>query len=59
MVTDNGDATSFVPFSSHEKEAFNGLVLVVVKAKKGAKGTFKVKASSNGLAAGETVVTIR
>ena len=59
VATDNGDATSFVPFSSHEKEAFNGLVLVVVKAKKGAKGTFKVKASSNGLAAGETVVTIR
>lgn len=59
VATDNGDATSFVPFKSHERKAFNGLALVIVKAKKGAKGTFKVKATSNGLAAGETIVKIQ
>jgi Beta-galactosidase/beta-glucuronidase len=56
VATDNGDATSFVPFKSHEREAFNGLALVIVKAKKGAKGTLKVKATSNGLVKGETTI---
>ncbi|BEG99249.1 beta-galactosidase [Bacteroides sedimenti] len=49
VATDNGDATSFVPFQSHEREAFNGMAVVIVKAKKGSKGTFKVIASSDGL----------
>jgi len=49
LATDNGDPTSFVPFKSHEREAFNGLALVIVKAKKGAKGSFTVKAESSGL----------
>jgi len=35
VATDNGDATSFVPFQSHSRQAFNGLALVIVKAKKG------------------------
>jgi beta-galactosidase len=49
VSTDNGDATSFVSFKSHERPAFNGLALVIVKAKKGMKGKFKVKAISNEL----------
>lgn len=53
VATDNGDATSFVPFQSHEREAFNGMALVIVKAKKGATGNFKVKAISNDLISGE------
>ena len=53
VATDNGDATSFVPFQSHEREAFNGMALVIVKAKKGEKGNFKVKAISKGLTSGE------
>jgi len=57
VVTDNGDATSFVPFKSHEREAFNGMALVIVKAKKGAKGNFKVKAVSEGLISGEVTVS--
>lgn len=59
VATDNGDATSFVPFQSHEREAFNGLALVIVKAKKGAKGKFKVRATSNGLTTGEVVVNCK
>jgi len=53
VATDNGDATSFVSFQNHEREAFNGMALVIVKAKKGTTGSFKVKAISNGLKAGE------
>lgn len=49
VATDNGDATSFTPFQSHDRKAFNGMALVIVKAKKGAKGSFTVKAISNQL----------
>jgi beta-galactosidase len=59
VTTDNGDATSFVPFQCHEREAFNGMALVVVKAKKGYKGTFKVKAFSKGLLQGEVLVNTK
>lgn len=56
VSTDNGDATSFVSFKSHERPAFNGMALVIVKAKKGIKGKFKVMATGNGLQ--EATVTI-
>ena len=59
VATDNGDPTSFVPFQSHQREAFNGLALVIVKAKKGTKGNFKVKAVSDGLQSGEVMVNIK
>ncbi|WP_279296247.1 beta-galactosidase GalB [Paraflavisolibacter caeni] len=49
VATDNGDPTSFVPFQSHERPAFNGMALVIVKAKGGAKGKFTVHAKSEGL----------
>jgi beta-galactosidase len=58
VATDNGDATSFVPFLSNEREAFNGLALVIVKAKKGMKGTFIVKASSISLQNGQIQIQI-
>ena len=56
VATDNGDATSFVPFQSHERQAFNGMALVIVKAKKGQKGMFTVKAESEGLILGKIIV---
>ena len=59
VATDNGDPTSFVPFQSHEREAFNGMALVIVKAKKGSQGMFKVKALSNGLAMGEVILKVK
>lgn len=58
VATDNGDATSFVPFQSHERQAFNGLALVIVKAKKGAGGRITVKAISDGLQTGETSIEV-
>lgn len=59
VATDNGDATSFVPFQSHDRPAFNGMALVIIKAKKGMKGKVFVKASSERLAAGQTIVTVQ
>ncbi|HEY9196256.1 MAG TPA: beta-galactosidase GalB [Mucilaginibacter sp.] len=56
VSTDNGDATSFVSFKSHERPAFNGLALVIVRAKKGMKGKFTVKANSGGLEKGTITV---
>ncbi|MCO5946544.1 beta-galactosidase GalB [Mucilaginibacter flavidus] len=56
VATDNGDATSFVPFQGHERPAFNGMALVIVKAKKGHKGKFYVKAQSAGLGSKDLVM---
>ncbi len=50
-ATDNGDATSHVPFRSDTRKAFNGLCLVIVKADGKAEGSFSVKAESKGLKA--------
>lgn len=49
VATDNGDATSFESFQAPEHDAFNGLALVIVRAKAGETGTFTVKAESPGL----------
>ncbi len=49
VATDNGDATNMVSFASKEREAFNGLCLVIVRSKAGKKGTITVTAKSNGL----------
>lgn len=59
VATDNGDATSFVPFQSHERQAYNGMALVIVKAKKGQKGVFTVKAESEGLSTSVVSVKIK
>ena len=56
VATDNGDATSFVPFQSRQRGAFNGLALVIVRARKGVTGHITVTASSEGLQAGVTVI---
>ena len=57
VATDNGDATDLTSFQSHSRKAFNGLALVIVRAKKGASGPIVVRASSDGLQSG--AVTIR
>ena len=49
VATDNGDPTNFTPFSSHEREAFNGLVLVIIRSKKNNSGLITVTATSSGL----------
>lgn len=49
VATDNGDATSHRLFSSHEREVYNGLCLVILKASPGKKGEVVLKAVSKGL----------
>lgn len=49
VATDNGDPTNMVPFPSHERKAFNGLALVMVRSDAGKTGIIKVKAKSPGL----------
>jgi beta-galactosidase len=57
IATDNGDPSSLVSFGSPEREAFNGLALVVVRSLNGEKGTIKVTATSEGLV--ESAVEIK
>ncbi len=56
VATDNGDATSLVPFQSPERDAYNGLALVIVRAKPGQTGTIVLKAKADGLTASETKI---
>jgi beta-galactosidase len=49
VATDNGDPTNFEPFPSHDRKAFNGLCLVIVRGKVGQAGKIKVTATSEGL----------
>jgi beta-galactosidase len=55
-ATDNGDATSFESFQSHDHKAFNGLCLVIVRSTRAA-GDITLKASSAGLQ--RTEITIK
>ena len=56
VATDNGDPTSLVPFPSHERRAFNGLCLVIVRAKSGQAGRIVLTASSGGLRTATTII---
>ena len=49
VATDNGDATSFVPFQSHEREAYNGLCLVILRSVPGKTGKAVLTVESEGL----------
>ncbi|MEI7909263.1 MAG: beta-galactosidase GalB [Verrucomicrobiota bacterium] len=49
VATDNGDATSFESFQSPERRAFNGMALVIVRAKPHQSGEIKLTASADGL----------
>jgi len=44
VATDNGDATSFESFQAPERNAFNGLALVIVRTEPGQPGTIKLTA---------------
>jgi beta-galactosidase len=49
VSTDNGNAIDFTSFQSHSRKAYNGMALVIVKAKKGTQGAIRINASSKGL----------
>jgi beta-galactosidase len=50
VATDNGDATSFESFQAPERNAFNGLALVILRARADQPGAIKLTAESDGLA---------
>jgi beta-galactosidase len=49
IATDNGDATSFEPFQSTERRAFNGRCLAIVRTRPGVPGIITVNAESGSL----------
>lgn len=59
IAVDNGDATNLESFQAHERNAFNGLCLVIVRAKAGQAGQIKLKAQAEGLTGGEITITTR
>lgn len=59
VATDNGDATSLVSFQSKERNAYNGLALVIVRSKPGETGTVVLKATAEGLKGAETKIVVR
>lgn len=47
-AVDNGDPTSFEPFQARERRAFNGLALVILRAKRGRGGRIELVATAAG-----------
>jgi beta-galactosidase len=56
IATDNGDPTNFIPFPSHEREAFNGMALVIIRSKAGESGPITITAKSPGLKESKVIV---
>ena len=56
VATDNGNATSFESFQAPERNAYNGLALVIVRAKPGQTGNIRLIAEADGLKKGEAVI---
>jgi beta-galactosidase len=60
VAVDNGDATNLESFQAKERNAYNGLCLVIVRAKAGQGGQIKLMAQADGLTGGEiTIATLR
>jgi beta-galactosidase len=57
VAVDNGDATSFEPFQAKERNAYNGLALVIIRTQEGVPGAITLKAQADGLAPAE--ITLR
>lgn len=58
VATDNGDPTCLIPFSSTERPAFGGLMLAIIKPKKGGNGNLKLRVSSLGLIGSEIEIKL-
>jgi beta-galactosidase len=59
VATDNGDPTDLTVFASKERKAFNGLALVIVRAKRGQTGKITVRAQSDGLKDATAQITVK
>lgn len=56
VATDNGNPADLEAFPSTERNAFNGLAIVIVRATKGSTGAIKVTARSAGLRLAQVVI---
>lgn len=56
VATDNGDPTSFTPFASHRRAAFNGYALAIVRGVPGEGGEIRVRANSRELGSAEVII---
>ena len=59
MAIDNGDATNLEWFQAKERNAYNGLCLVIVPTKAGVTEEISLKAQADGLTGGEITITTR
>ena len=59
IATDNGDAASLIPFQETSRTAFNGLLLAIVKADKGQRGTLRFTAEADGLASASLSIKVK
>lgn len=57
VATDNGDATCHIVFSAPERPAFNGKMLVIVRAKENGRKSIRLKVTSPGLK--EAIIKIK
>lgn len=57
VATDNGDPIDHTSFKSNSRAAFNGLALVIVRAKPGESGAITLRVKSEGLAPASVTVT--
>jgi beta-galactosidase len=51
VATDNGNPADMIPFPSHNRNAFSGMALAIVRFKHGMSRTIEVTAESKGLKA--------
>ena len=49
IATDNGYPADLIPFPSHRRKAFSGLILAIVRSEAGNRGTITISAKSAGL----------
>lgn len=56
ICTDNGDPADLESFHLKERKAFNGLAIVIVRAKAGATGPIQVTAQASGLTPAHVVL---
>ncbi|WP_416305137.1 beta-galactosidase GalB [Neptunicella sp. SCSIO 80796] len=59
VATDNGDPRSMVSFKSHNRKVFNGLGLVIVKAKRDQQGRIRLTATAEGLQSSSIDIVIQ
>jgi beta-galactosidase len=58
-AVDNGNAATAEPFQADHRKAFSGMALLIVRSNRGAPGTIRVAATSEGLQTAQTALESR